>query len=318
MRSFSLFVAGAAVAAGFVAGGCGSGSSSPAVPSSPASLTSPGATIQGSVNAKVGASSVRSQSSGSGLKVTVVGTGLQAVTDGSGRFVLTGVPTGSVTLRFEGPSIDARIDISGLVAGQVLTLAFNVSGSTAEIETEPNDAPSPSPSPKAGKEVEFKGTIETVTVVDAATGTLVVSGRSVMVDSSTKIKNHDKSIGLGDLTMGMVVEVKGTQTGADPILARKITVEDNNEDDDNEDDDNEDEDQEVEFSGTISSISSPTPPASLMVANRPVMVDTNTRIEVKDHNGSLSDLHLNDRVEVKGTLMTDGTTVRATRIKLEH
>ena len=63
---------------------------------------------------EIGASSV------SGLRVSITGTALQTTTDGSGRFTLSGVPSGRVELRFEGSGIDARLELEGLQSGQTL------------------------------------------------------------------------------------------------------------------------------------------------------------------------------------------------------
>ena len=77
--------------------GCGSsdGVTSPSAPMA-------GATIQGTVNANAvaaGADVGMSSLSSANLRVTISGTSLSTTTDASGRFTLTGVPSGSVTLR---------------------------------------------------------------------------------------------------------------------------------------------------------------------------------------------------------------------------
>src|SRR6266851_3231762 len=84
--------------------GCGGGS-----PASP----SRGTTIVGTVNPSSGASSSSvhgaSAALGGGITVSVMGTPLSATTDSSGRFVLTEVPEGAITLRFQGSGIDATL-----------------------------------------------------------------------------------------------------------------------------------------------------------------------------------------------------------------
>ena len=105
------------------------------------------ATISGSVETGAGAASAShgSPASAAGFRVSVVNTGLSATTDQSGRFVITGVPAGAVTLRFEGPGVDARLDISGLVPGQVLTIGVQVAGGQAVLTSSGADNP-PEPS----------------------------------------------------------------------------------------------------------------------------------------------------------------------------
>ncbi|HEY5985908.1 MAG TPA: hypothetical protein VIV12_05905, partial [Streptosporangiaceae bacterium] len=116
-----------AVAFVLAAAGCTSSATSPTSPWS----ASRGATIQGTVvtgaaASSASASSVHELSSGPGIKVTIVGTGLSTMTDASGRFVLSGVPTGKVVVRFEGPGVDARLEISGLADGQTITITVQV------------------------------------------------------------------------------------------------------------------------------------------------------------------------------------------------
>lgn len=139
----SSFCAGLAVIAGLGVWGC---SGTPTMPSSTA-----GATIQGVVNPSSSIQSVRGVSGSSmpraGLTVSVAGTGISTVTDSQGRFVLSGLPGGSVTLQFQGSGVNATLTLSGLESGQTLTITVRVSGSDAEVE--PGDVSSPSPSPSS-------------------------------------------------------------------------------------------------------------------------------------------------------------------------
>jgi len=121
-----------------LAAACGGGSTAVMGPETgPAQASSGGATIQGTVQTgAVAASSrgaVRALDSSSGIRVSVVGAGLSTVTDGSGRFTLSGVPSGRAELRFEAPGIDARLEIEGLVAGQTLTITVRLEGSGAVL-----------------------------------------------------------------------------------------------------------------------------------------------------------------------------------------
>jgi len=137
----------AVVGAVLVTAACGSHSESVLAPSDLGSS----ATINGTVQIGVGASSSSRQpnASAAGIHVSIEGTGLSATTDQSGRFVISGAPSGSATLRFEGPGIDARLKLSGLVAGQVLTIEVQVAGGRAVLAGSADDSPSPSPSPSA-------------------------------------------------------------------------------------------------------------------------------------------------------------------------
>ena len=70
-------------------------------------------------------------------------------------------------------------------------------------------------------EVEFKGTIESITPP-----TLMVSGRKVVTNGSTRIRRGDKTVALTDLKPQEKVEVEGTMQADNSVLASKIKVED--------------------------------------------------------------------------------------------
>lgn len=79
-------------------------------------------------------------------------------------------------------------------------------------------------------EVDFKGTIDSITPP-----TLVVSGRKVMTNGSTRIRNGDKTVALTDLKPGQKVEVEGIAQTDGSVLASKIKVEDGGDDDAHDD-----------------------------------------------------------------------------------
>jgi hypothetical protein len=169
--------------------------------------------------------------------------------------VISGAPAGSATLRFEGAGIDARLKLSGLVAGQVLTIEVQVSGGRAVLAGSSDDSPSPSPSPSPsaspspgddGEEDEFQGAVESISPPD-----LTVAGRLVHTDAGTDIKKHGDHITLADIQVGDLVEVEGALQADGSVLARKVRVEnDQNEDGDNdEDQDDEDEDGDGDNGG---------------------------------------------------------------------
>jgi len=234
---------------GLAALAAGCAGSMPAGPSASAPGT-PGAVVQGTV-AGLGAASqgLLRASSAARLRVSVVGTSLATTTDGSGRFVLAGVPAGTVTLRFEGDGgIDARLQISGLADGQVITIVVRVAGHEASLlDDSPSSSPSPSPTPRPSPsatprpspspeddenegEVEFKGAVQSVTPPD-----LRVAGRTVHTDGNTRIQRKDQRIGLADVKVGATVEVQGVRRADGSVLAKKIKVEDGENDDDNGD-----------------------------------------------------------------------------------
>jgi hypothetical protein len=219
---------------------CGSKASSPLGPTAAAA-----ATIRGTVETGVTASAGQhSGAAASGIRVSVMGTTLAATTDDHGQFVIDGVPpSGAVALRFEGPGLDARLDLSGLAPGQVLTISVQVSGNHVVLSgaddpspsSSPSPGPSPSSSPEPGQdqgEVEFRGTVQSVSAPD-----IVVDGRLVHTDSATEIKRQGNPIALGSIALGTTVEVKGTRMSDGSVLASRIQVEDNSGNDDDSGDD---------------------------------------------------------------------------------
>jgi hypothetical protein len=181
------------------------------------------ATIEGTVNpgSVASVSSARVFSAGStsaSVTVSVVGTSLSTTTDSAGHFVLSGVAQGNAMLRFQGPGIDATVEISGLVAGQTLTITVHVSGSTAVVDV---PSPSPSPSPQqqcaaVGANAEIEGDI---TAATASSITVFQQGDVkgsylCQVSSATKISKGNTNYTLSQLQLGWRVHVSGTGLGS--------------------------------------------------------------------------------------------------------
>jgi hypothetical protein len=211
---------------------CGGGN--PMAPSAPA-------TIEGTVNAApsvLGTSDVTASAahSGAGVTVSVVGMSVSTTTDSFGHFVLTGLPAGMVTLRFEGPGIDATLEISGLAAGQTLTISVQASGNRATLVTSPVASPSPSPFPSplaqqcpdVGEKAEIEGTITEVSGmvqgVDVAAadelGTITVFQQGAVkgdylchLSSTTSIRHGHTAMTLDQLRVGSRVHVAGSGLG---------------------------------------------------------------------------------------------------------
>ena len=278
-----------AVSLGIVAAGCGSSS----MTSSPTGSSPTGATLQGTVVTGVAAAASgapHAMSGASGIRVSVTGTNLSTMTDGSGKFVITGVPSGTVELSLKGQGVDARLTITGLAVGQTLTITVRASGSNATLDDDDQD------------EAELRGAIQSI---DLATSSLMVAGKKVVVNGSTRIiGRHDAVLTLKDLKVGDTVEVEGAAQADQSVLARKIKLEDDEDDDEGE----------VEFTGAIQSIN---PGAgTLVVAGRNVFTNGQTRIR-GDHDKplTLADLKVGQKVEVKGVAQANG--VLAEKIELE-
>lgn len=205
-----LMMAGLAVT--LAAAGCGGSAS---VTGTEEGAASGNAVLQGGI---VGAGfsaastgSLHALSSGSGMRVSVVGTALSTEVDEEGRFLLSGLPPGTTTLRFEGAGVDARLTVSGLVDGQVLSIEVRVSGASAELSGSPTCTPT--------AETYFSGPLE------SKDGTrLVVAGRTVDASAVRKVWRGDRRIDLADLQVGEKVKVWGVLRGDGVVMAEEIVA----------------------------------------------------------------------------------------------
>ena len=225
-RSFLL-----ALVVGLTTVGCGSDSSTS--PSSPSTMAL--ATIQGTVNGdSAGAGPVTASALGvaatkAGIKVSVVGANLSTMSDSSGRFMLTGITTDHVILHFEGPGIDAFLEITGLVAGQTLTIKVRVSGSQADFDDDGSgSSPEQSKCFTAGEKAEVEGNISKkgsaeITVFQQGKGDYVCK-----VTASTSIRHGNTTFALADLKVGDHVHVSGkglgSSAGACVVSAEEIKL----------------------------------------------------------------------------------------------
>ncbi len=292
-----LLLLGVALAATGAACGGSSSVSGPDAPPAAAPAPAPAATIAGTVVSSGSASGEVAASTVAGLRVSATGTSLQTTTDGAGRFSLSGVPSGRVELRFQGPGVDARLEVDGLQPGQTLSLTVRVSGSSASKVDD------------SGGEVELRARVESV----GATS-LVVGGRTVLVSASTQVLDRNNlPIPLSAIRVGDFVEAEGYPQADGSVLAKKVKLEDEEDDgEDDGDDDGDDDGADVEFRGTIGSTS------PLVIAGRPVSTDAATRY-LGRRNETLTAaqvLVVGNLVEVEGHAQAGGS-VLAKKIKLE-
>jgi len=194
---------------------CGGNASMTGSDAPAAAPGAPGATIRGTVLGAAAAGDVSASSLGT-IRVSVVGTSLQAMTDGSGSFTLTGVPSGNVELRFQGSGVDARLTIDGLSDGQTMTLTVRVEGNNAARVGEGDD----DDDDEQGQ-VEFDGTVTQLSP-------LTVGGRHVVTNSATRfLGDHNDPVPSSQvLKVGNKVEVEGRQQADNSVLAEKIKLED--------------------------------------------------------------------------------------------
>jgi len=147
-----------------------------------------------------------------------------------------------------------------------------------------------------GDEVQVTGEI-----TDLTDASITVSDVTFLVTNVTLVLDNDNNpIAFSDLTMRMIVEVEADVLADGTLSARKIKVEDR-------------QDDEFEFTGTLEAISA----SDVTVAGTLFMVDAGTVILDNNENViTLADLMVGMLVEVKGTTQADGS-VLATKIKIE-
>ena len=254
-----------------------------------------GATIEGVLH---GAST-----SPAGVQVSVAPASLSSTSDGTGHFILEGVPAGSGRLRFLGRGLDAQLDVGELIDGMKMMIDADVSGSHVEGRVE----------------VEFTGAIGSTTpatdkgpCVAPAVGCLKISGLTVLVTATTEIedkrddghegKHEEKKLTFAQLKVGDFVRVEGTLQKDGSVLAREIEVLSLGI-----------APPEAELEGIIDRINAAQ--KSLTVSGHTVVTNSDTRIRRGDETIAFADLKVGDRVHVRGTLQKDGS-ILASKIKV--
>jgi len=291
VKAKSWIIGASAMVLALTAAACGS--SSPSAPSDvPGALqttTRSGATINGSVTgaaltgtsrglAAPGGSELLTALGGSGLTVTVDGTNLSAMVDAAGNFVLNGVPAGDVRLRFSGPGTNATVTVTGVNSGEEIRITVNVNGANATLELVAR--------PGAERQAEIEGRVTSVSCPS-----FVVNGTTITTDSSTQFSGGT----CATLAKGVEVEVKGVRQGDGSVLARRVEIED------------EDDQGQLEIEGVVTAGGC----GSFTVRGIVVTTNSGTRF----HHGSCSDIKPGVEVEVRGTRASG--TLLATRVDIE-
>lgn len=129
---------------------------------------------------------------------------------------------------------------------------------------------------------------------------------TIHTDGTTVFEKNDQTVAFSALAVGDQAEVEGTQQTDGSILARKVDVE-------------HPEQKEADVTGTIQKIDPSAHSFVLTTSSGLVTVQTDSSTEFRgahDSAGSFSDLTVGARVEVEGTLQTDGS-VLAKKVKIE-
>jgi hypothetical protein len=192
-----------------LAAACSKSDSTPTSPEGSASLT-------GTVIAGVGPGGLRAQASPVGLSnvtVKVMQTGASAVTDASGSFTISRVPTGPIDLSFERPDVHAQGNVT-VPSAAPLQVTVSIVGNKAVI----------TPRGHAGAEIEGL-----VTSVDTAGSSLVVSDErlgsvTVHVTALTVIRHGQTPVALASIAAGNRVHVKAMQGADGTYTATDVNV----------------------------------------------------------------------------------------------
>lgn len=203
-----------------------------------------GAIVTGTVVSGDGTSGTTGSGSGlSGVTVRVSRTGQATQTDGSGNFVLTGVPSGSQELQFSRGDASARATIS-VVGGSTLSITAVLSRrsgvvvlprgnqnphdpTTTQTVTVTPGTPTPgTPTPRGVEQIEGIVTGNSggsLTILDQRLGTVVVN-----VTGSTIIRKGQMPVSISDVLIGMRVHVMAVMDGTGTLTALQIIVQDEN------------------------------------------------------------------------------------------
>ena len=257
-----------------------------------------GATISGLVNgvnptfqSMASQSSSRVTGQSSSMTVTATTSGFLAATevDAQGRFTLTGIPVGSVFLRFTAPDVDATATIADIGPSERIEIDVTVSRERATIDSIQRSEDS---------QIELQGGIS---FIDLPARRLDVSDTEVHVPPQTLIKLGSGTLGIADLRVGDIVLVNGATEG-DRVTASRIEV----------------VSQapppatEVVLHGDVHDLAADCPHPSFRLDGKKVVTDRETTFT----GGTCDDIVDAARVEVHGLLQRD-ETVLATTIEIE-
>jgi hypothetical protein len=255
----------------------------------------------------------------SGVTVTVTGTGLTATTDGTGRFSLTSVPAGQVTLQFTGAAT-GTMSLDDVAEHDTIQIEVHVQNGQVEDEQAGN-----------GAQAQLEGKIVSA---NGGAHSFVIGQITVMVPSTATIRHGDQTLTFSNLIAGARVHVKGSLTGS-TLTATRVEVQQsggpgpgngngnggngnggngnggNGNAGGGGNDDN--DANEAELTGTVASLGGSCPAITFTAGGRSVATTSNTQFDLAC--GSIAN---GTNVEVKGTSPTPSGAVTATRVKKEN
>jgi hypothetical protein len=257
--------------------------------STPTSPEGTNASLTGTVIAGVGPGGLRAQASPVGLAgvtVKVMQTGASAVTDASGTFTISRVPTGPVDLSFERPDVHAQGNVT-VPSAAPLQVTVSIVGNKAVI----------SPRGHAGAEIEGL-----VTSVDAAGSSLVVSDErlgsvTVHVTATTIIRHGQTPVALASIAAGNRVHVKAMQGSDGTYTATDVNIQSQGAGGDSK-----------EVTGTVASVDAAAKTFVVTTSSGPVTVTTDPSTTFKKNGAAatFADVATGATVDVEGTTQSPG------------
>lgn len=144
------------------------------------------------------------------ITVTVVGTSITATLNGSGKFVLTSVPSGNIQLQFSGTGVNATIAING-VQPEHIQLVVTLNGSNASIDSMNRV--------QMDNNAEVEGLITSISHGDRS---MKVNGFEIKVRDAP-IYQGTQRVDISTLSVGQRVRIKGMWVH-DYVVATEVMV----------------------------------------------------------------------------------------------
>jgi uncharacterized protein DUF5666 len=282
ITNLCLFAIGIVTAA--VGGACGSSemSLSPTAPSSVG--TSAGAVISGRVSGVTAAATSMGTFSvmeSQALTVSVVGTNISTTINGTGQFTLSGVPAGTVTLKFSGSGVDATVTLSGVTATDRIDITVNVTGGNARVESERRGRGN-----GADGRVELNGPVASLNGGGCPAVSFMVQGTRVNTNSATVFDD----ITCATLANGVQVEAEGQRQSDGSVLASRVEGKDTN-------------NREQRMEGVVSARAGTCPAITFTVLGTKVTTSSATRFK----DTSCTNVVDGRLVEIRGQRQADGS-----------
>ena len=185
----------------------------------------------------------------------------------------------------DGLVVGARVEVRGRLADDGSIVADRI-----EIEDRDDDGDDDR------EDVEVRGTIDALT-----DSSLTVAGRTFALTGDTVVlDDDDRPLDLGDLALGLLVEVKGVVAADGRLVATRVELEDF-------------DDDEVELTGTVEALDAD----GLVVAGLVFAVSDRTVVLDDDRQPiAYSDLAVGMTVEIRADVSPDGVR-HATKIQIE-